>query len=121
MTIYYFGKQLGQGFSKKWYNIKFVEGDGIWNLDEKMNILFQKATSKINILPRILKESHKVSSNLLQKLVDDAIISGKFPDDLKLTNAAPAFKEKNPLEKINYRPVGVLPATSKIFEKLIEK
>ena len=85
------------------------------------NINPKKDTTKNNIFPRVLKQSHKVLSNFFQKLVNDTIISGTFPDNLKLADVTSVFKKKNPLGKINYRPVSVLPAISKIFEKLMEK
>ena len=40
----------------------------------------------------IKRESHKVSSIFLQKVVNDAITSGKFPDNLKLTDVTPLEK-----------------------------
>ena len=68
---------------------------------EIKNINPRKATSKNNIPPRILKESHKVSPKFLQKLVKDAIISGKFLDNLKLVDVTPVFKKKHHLDKKN--------------------
>ena len=85
------------------------------------NINPKKVTTKNNITPGILKESHKVSSNFFQKLVNDAIISGKFPDNLKLADVTPVFKKKKPLDKTNYILLSVLPTILKIFEKLMEK
>ena len=76
------------------------------------NINPRKPTTKNNILPRILKESRKVSSKFLQGHVNDAIISGKFPDNLKLADVTPVFKKKNSLDKRNYRPVNVLTTIS---------
>ena len=40
---------------------------------------------------------------------------------MKLAGITPVFKKKDSLNKQNYRPVGVLPSISKIFEKLIQK
>ena len=85
------------------------------------NINPKKITTRNNTTPRILNESHTVSSNFLQKLVNDAIISGKFPDNPKLADVTPVFKKKNPLDKTNYRLVSVLRTISKIFEKIMEK
>ena len=44
-----------------------------------------------------------------------------FPNNLKLADITPVFKKKNCLYKVNYRPVSVLPSTSKVFEKLMQK
>ena len=57
----------------------------------------------------------------MQKLVNNAIISGKFPDILKLADVTPFYKNKNSLDKKNYRPLSVLPAVSKIYVKIMEK
>ena len=81
----------------------------------------RKATTKNNTPPRILKESHKVSAKFLGKLVNGAIMSGKFSDNLKLAYVTPVFKKKSPLDKTIYRPVSILPTISKTFEKLMEK
>ena len=88
---------------------------------EIKNIKSEKATTKNNIPPRILKESQNVSSNFLQEFINNTIISGKFPDSLKLADVTPVFKKKNPFDKTKSRPVSVLLTTSKIFEKLREK
>ena len=47
--------------------------------------------------------------------------TGNFPNNLKLADITPVFKKKNCLYKVNYRPVSVLPSTSKVFEKLMQK
>ena len=47
--------------------------------------------------------------------------TGNFPDNLKLADITPVFKKKNPLHKVYYRPVSVLPSISKVFEKLMQK
>ena len=57
----------------------------------------------------------------LKKLVNNAIIRGKFPDNLKLEDVTPVFKKKNPLDKTNNGPVSAFPTISRIFEKLMEK
>ena len=40
-------------------------------------------------------------------------------NSLKEAQVTPIFKKKDPLEKSNYRPVSILPASSKIFEKVM--
>ena len=39
-----------------------------------------------------------------------------FPYELKKANVTPVFKKDNPLEALNYRPISVTNAYSKIFE-----
>ena len=61
-------------------------------LKKKLKSSNQKVITKNNIPLRILRESQKVSSIFLQKVVNDAITSGKFPDNLKLTDVTPQEK-----------------------------
>ena len=51
--------------------------------------------------------------------VNEAILSGKFPDSLKLSNIVPVHKKKDPTDECNYRPVSILPLLSKVFEKIM--
>ena len=74
-----------------------------------------------SIPPRILKITSVVSADTLHNLFNDVLKTGNFPDNLKLADIAPVFKKKNPLHKVNYRPVSVLPSISKVFEKLMQK
>ena len=57
----------------------------------------------------------------MQKLFNEILRAGNFPDKLKLADITPVFKKNNPLEKENYRPVSVLPVVSKIFERIMQK
>ena len=49
------------------------------------------------------------------------LLTGNFPDNMKLADITPVFKKKDPLRKENYRPVGILSAISKIFERFMQK
>ena len=44
---------------------------------------------------------------------------GIFPQKMKITKIIPFFKKEDNLDCNNYRPISLLPNTSKIFEKLI--
>ena len=63
---------------------------------------------------KILKESG-FTFEYLTSCVNEAILSGKFPDSLKLSNIVPVHKKKDPTDKCNYRPVSILPFLSKVF------
>ena len=80
-----------------------------------------KATRFSNIPTKILKQSSKSCSDTLQKLFNDALRDGYFPDKLKRTDIAPVFKKDDPTKAKNYRPVSVLPGVSKDFERLMQK
>ena len=80
-----------------------------------------KATTFGNIPTKILKQSSKSCSDTLQKLFNDALRDGYFPDKLKRADITPVFKKDDPTKAKNYRPVSVLPGVSKIFERLMHK
>ena len=44
---------------------------------------------------------------------------GVFPDEMKIANVIPLFKSEDPQMLDNYRPVSVLCALSKVFEKIM--
>ena len=55
----------------------------------------------------------------LTTCVNYALINGKFPITLKNANVTPVHKKDDPTDKINFRPVSVLPILSKVFERVI--
>ena len=70
-----------------------------------------------------------ISSKLI-KIIEPAIIkpltlfnqvlnTGIFPDELKIAKVIPLFKKDDPKLLKNYRPISLLPTTSKVVEKII--
>ena len=67
------------------------------------------------------------SKNLLKRLwvpyltdcINAAINNCCFPNELKVADVSPCYKKSLKTEKSNYRPMSVLPAISKIFERLV--
>ena len=53
---------------------------------------------------------------VLTNCINKSKVSGKFPNSLKLANISPVCNAKDTLNKINYRPVIVLPLSLKIYE-----
>ena len=90
-------------------------------MKEILYLLSNKATRKINIPAKILNNSINVSLSKLTILINNCIIKGVFPDDLKLADIKHVFKRKDKeksLNKKNYRPVSILP---QLFERIINK
>ena len=81
----------------------------------------KKTTSENSIPSKTLKLSADISTYVLQILFNDMLSTSNFPDNVKLVDITPVFKNKYPFKKENYRPVSVLFALSKIFEKFIQK
>ena len=72
-----------------------------------------------DIPTKVIKQSCKVISPILQHLYNNCMANGVFPDDLKIGNISPIYKKGNEEHLENYRPVSTLPIFGKIFEKLI--
>ena len=87
----------------------------IINLDNKKNGTFK------NIHTRRLKDVSDICSPILANICNEEILLNKnCPENLKLADASPVFKKKDKTFVENYRPVSVLPAVSKIVERIMQ-
>ena len=80
-----------------------------------------KATRLDGISPRVFKSSAEIVSPVLLKLINISIITGHFPDSLKLSKLQHIYKGGDKDDPSNYRPISVLPVVSKIIEKHVTK
>ena len=53
----------------------------------------------------------------LTTIINQSLMTGKFPDNLKIAKVIPLYKKENSELVDNYRPVSLLSAISKIFER----
>lgn len=58
-------------------------------------------------------------SSELAIIFNECIDCGVFPDQMKFSKITPLFKTGSTSDPTNFRPISVLPALSKIFEKII--
>ncbi len=86
----------------------------ILNLDHK------KACGHDMISAKFLKLSVDIISGPLVNILNKCIVQGTFPSLMKMAVVSPVYKKKDPFNKENYRPISVLTALSKVFEKAIE-
>ena len=88
--------------------------------------------NEINNLDRSKKTSGALSIDIIKKITgichtqlaeyfNHMLISCKFPDRLKAVDVSAIHKASDPTSKVNYRPISVPSAMSKVFERLIEK
>ena len=68
---------------------------------------------------KVIKQSSKIISPILETLFNDCMANGVFPNSLKVGNISPIYKKGNEEHLENYRPVSTLPIFGKIFEKII--
>ncbi len=89
--------------------------------EELSNLIRQFQPKKSNDLNHVstwlLKQCSRHLLKPLEHLVNLSFQTGAFPASLKKAKVTPIFKKGDPLSTQNYRPISVLPAFSKIFEK----
>ena len=65
----------------------------------------------------------KMAKNVLVKpltiIINQMIVTGIFPDQLKISKVIPLYKAKDQTILSNYRPIALLPSISKIFEYVL--
>ena len=78
-----------------------------------------KAPGADNIPISIVKRTLDLISDPLLSIINLSLSSGVFPDRLKISKIIPIFKSDNASLAQNYRPISILPAFSKIFERAV--
>lgn len=78
-----------------------------------------KATGVDGFPVRALKQHGVALSNIICSCFNDSISTGIYPECLKKALVHPIFKGGDPTNPTNYRPISVLPAINKVFEKLL--
>ena len=88
--------------------------------NETHDIINSLDSNKSNdISPKLLKALCNSFCPILTYLFNSCMLTGTFPDELKIARVIPLFKSGNRNLMSNYRPISILPTLSKIFEKLI--
>ena len=88
-------------------------------IDEILNLNISTACPIESIPPKILKENYDIFAPKLLIDFNHSITTGIFPQNQKLADISPIFKNEDKHIKRNYRPVSILSALSKIFERLM--
>ena len=79
----------------------------------------KKSSGFDNISNSTIKNIGDIIAGPLSQVINRSLCDGVFPDILKIAKIVPIFKKGSTLEVGNYRPISLLPALSKIFEKVI--
>ena len=84
--------------------------------------LKNKTSSGIDgISNQLLKSAKNVLVKPITTIVNQMIVTGIFPDNLKISKVIPLYKAKDQTLLSNYRPIALLPSISKIFEYVLLK
>ena len=79
----------------------------------------KKASQKSDIPTKIVKLNADFFGNFICKNFNYCLKKGEFPCVLKHADVIPVHKKEIKSDKVNYRPVSILPNLSKIYEKLM--
>lgn len=77
------------------------------------------AAGNDDLKPLPIKYACALISDILCHIVNKMLVSGTFPNKLKIAKVTPVHKDGDEHTISNYRPISVLPIFSKVFEGVI--
>ena len=83
------------------------------------NLKNSNSTGVDNISVELIKACGSILSPILSHINNYFLVSGVFPDALKIAKVVPVFKNGDAKCISNYRPISVLPTLSKITERIV--
>ena len=91
------------------------------SVDEVIKVLKNIKDSKAvgeDIPTKILKKC-EFTFDIITACINKAVETENFTDSRKMANVTPVFKNEDPLDKWNYKPLSILPLLSKVYERVI--
>ena len=89
--------------------------------DETVTFKFNKSAGYDSISPNVIKFIFLNIDLPLCDVFNRSLLTGCFPDKLKVVKVIPFYKGDDKRLQNNYRPLSVLPAFSKILERQMYK
>ena len=80
-----------------------------------------KSSGYIDIPVTLIKESKFLIARNFANAFNECMVSGFYPDILKIAKVIPLHKGGSTLDLCNYRPIFILSPINKIFETIIHK
>ena len=101
-------------------NYFYFKHDSMFDIQTEILLLNEsKACPKGSIPPNIIKNNSDIIASKLLPDFNKSIDSASFPVNLKNADITPAHNKGDRTDKLNYRPASILPAMSKVYEKLL--
>lgn len=67
----------------------------------------------------VIKHASKYLIKPIAHVINSSFVTGIFPNKLKISKIVTIFKKGNTNDPVNYRPLSILPAMSKIYERVM--
>ena len=99
------------------FSFKSCSPNEVRKLLEKLDT--KKSTGLDNLPSRMLKIAAGVLAPSLAFLFNQSISSGIVPTEWKLARVTPIFKKGKRQDVNDYRPMSIIPAVAKVFERII--
>jgi len=108
-------------YLKEQFNCSFkfesLENKDVAEIIHKLNAKHSYGQDSISTV--LLKQIASVIVPILTLIINQSLSTGIFPDKLKVAKIIPLFKKDDQHTFDNYRPISLLPAISKVFEKAV--
>lgn len=90
-------------------------------IDVRRTIISLKngSSSDCELTSNLLKRNIDILLPIITSCVNTSLGPGIYPESLKTARLVPIHKSGDPRISENYRPISILPAVTKVFEKLI--
>ena len=112
-----FKKYMKQSNSASFY----LEPTNPLELIHHAKTLSNSSTLDLHLISnKVLKIIIYPISNILSSLFNKIIISGIYPNSLKISKVIPIHKKDSIHDASNYRPISIVPCFSKLLEKIIK-
>lgn len=101
------------------YSFKFesISENNIMDIINKLKC--KSSTGFDNISTKLLKFIAPVITSPLCMIINQSLKTGIFPDKCKIAKVIPIYKKGKNVLFENYRPISLLPAMSKVFERVV--
>ena len=87
------------------------------------HVISKLSTSKScgleKISSKLLKLANPYISETIRDIINQSLDTGIFPDDWKKAKVSPVYKADARNAPDNYRPISILPAISKVIERIV--
>ena len=100
------------------FEFRFV---ALSNVINQIEALEANKPSSDNLPTKIMQEAKEVICPYLADSINAAMDNRVFPEKLKETEVRAIYKKGDTCQIMNYRPISILSALSKIFERIISE